>query len=119
MVISAGPGGHYRVQATINGQSAELLVDTGASFVALSRKDAEHVGIDPDSLRYKGQVMTANGAVRFAPVTLNYLEIGDIVVNNVEAAVVDADMPTSLLGMSFLNRLSGFEVRDRQLVLRY
>lgn len=119
MVVSPGPRGHYQVDATVNGRSFNLLVDTGASLVVLSRADAESVGIDLAALDYRGRVMTANGSVRFAPVTLDQFEIGEIVVDNLRAAVVETDLPTSLLGMSFLNRLSGFEVRNRQLILRY
>lgn len=119
VVVNAGPNGHHRVEATINDtQRLSLMVDTGASLLYLTRADAERLGIDVDRLNYAGVMGTANGNARFAPITLDRVEIGDIRVDEVDAAVVESDLPISLLGMSFLNRLSSFEVSDGQLIMR-
>lgn len=119
LVLNAGAGGHYFVDAAINGEGVHFLVDTGASLVALSRTDAEKLGIDLEELKFTGRAKTANGIARVAPIMLSEIEIGDNVVENVPAAVIDAQMDISLLGMSFLKRLSGFEIKDNQLIMRW
>lgn len=119
LVLDAGAGGHYFVDAAINGEGVHFLIDTGASLVALSRSDAEKLGIDLEELRFTGRAKTANGIARVAPIMLSEIEIGDNVVENVPAAVIDAQMDISLLGMSFLKRLSGFEIKDSQLIMRW
>ena len=118
MVIAPGRGGHYHVTAAINGREIAMLVDTGATMVALSRRDAERIGISPHQLDYSGRVQTANGIARVARVTLDELALGDIAVRDVTAAVIDAPLGTSLLGMSFLRRLAGFSVENGKLILR-
>jgi len=118
MVIAPGRGGHYHVTAAINGREIAMLVDTGATMVALSRRDAERIGIMAHQLDYSGRVQTANGIARVARVTLDELALGDISVRDVHAAVIDAPLGTSLLGMSFLQRLRGFSVENGKLILR-
>ncbi len=118
LVIAPGRGGHYRVEAEINGREITMLVDTGATIVALSRRDAERIGLAPHQLDYSSRVQTANGVARVARVTLDEISLGGITVRDVSAAVVDAPLGTSLLGMSFLSRLAGFAVEDGQLILR-
>lgn len=118
MVISPGRGGHYEVTAEINGRGISMLVDTGATMVALSRRDAERIGILPHQLDYSGRAQTANGVARVAHVTLDELTLGEISVRDVPAAVIDAPLPTSLLGMSFLGKLAGFSVENGKLILR-
>ncbi len=118
MVIPPSRGGHYRVDAEINGRSIVMLVDTGATIVALSRRDAERIGLAPHQLDYTSRVQTANGVARVARVTLDEISLGGIIVRDVSAAVVDAPLGTSLLGMSFLGRLAGFAVEDGRLILR-
>ena len=119
LVLKAGAGGHYFVDAEINGEGVNFLVDTGASVVALTRQDAERLGMDLDELKYTGRAKTANGIARVAPVMLSEIEIGENVVENVQAAVIDAPMDVSLLGMSFLKRLEGFEIKDNELIMRW
>jgi aspartyl protease family protein len=109
---------HFHVDAVVNGKSVSFLVDTGASLVALDRGTAEGVGIDVASLGFTTRVMTANGPARAAPVKLAYIKIGDIVRENVQAAVMDSDGDgLSLLGMSFLGTLSSFDFRGERLTL--
>jgi aspartyl protease family protein len=110
--------GHFEADVQINGQTVSMLVDTGASMVALSREDAERVGIIPENLTYSMSVMTANGRARAAPVTLSEVAIGPIVRNNVNASVAeDGKLDQSLLGMSFLNTLNGYAISGDRLVL--
>lgn len=119
LVFNAGPHGHFFVDASVDGESINFLVDTGASLIALTRDDAERMGLNMDTLQYSARVKTANGTARVAPITLREVAIDDIVVENVRAVVVESPMQNSLLGMSFLRRLDGFEVRDNQLILRW
>jgi aspartyl protease family protein len=118
LVLTEGGGGHFFVVSEVNGLPVRFLVDTGASDIVLSPDDARRLGIAPDSLRYTRVFRTANGAVRGAPYNLASLKIGPIELSNVPVSINQAEMDTSLLGMTFLNRLESFEFRGRQLFLR-
>ncbi len=117
--IAKGPRGHFVLEAEVNGEPVEFVVDTGASIVVVGPETAERLGFDLDSLEYTGMARTANGTTPIAPIILDTIVIGDLTVSAVEAAVVAKPMATSLLGMSFLARLDGYEVRDNRLVLRW
>lgn len=114
----ARQGGHFVVEAKVNGAPVRFMVDTGASDVVLSAADARRIGINPDTLSYTRRYNTANGIVEGAPITLNRVNVGGIELENVRASVTRGDMAGSLLGMSFLDRLGGYEVRDGVLTLR-
>jgi len=116
--IRAGAGGHFIVEAEVDGADIRFLVDTGASDVVLTPADARRLGIDLATLKFTRTYRTANGIVQGAPIRLRRIRIGDIVVDDVRASVNGAAMKRSLLGMSFLGRLRGYEVRDGQLMLR-
>lgn len=117
-VIRANRRGDYIAHARVDGVPVAFLVDTGASDVVLSRADARRVGFDPDALRYTRRYATANGPVFAAPIRLREIAVGGVRVANVRGAVTDSDLGTSLLGMSFINRLSGFELSGGALTLR-
>ena len=119
MVIKAGPGGHFYVKADVDGNDVGFMVDTGASMVALSLANAESLGFSASDLNYTGRAHTANGIARFAPVMLSQISIGDITVHDVQAVVMEAPMNISLLGMTFLRRLQGFEIKDDHLIMRW
>lgn len=99
--------GMYHVSGFINRQPVDFLVDTGASSIALNAKLARKLGIN---FRYEGEEgysATASGYAKIYKLKLDSVQIGDIVVNNVDAAVLEGDFPTTaLLGMSFLNRVN-------------
>lgn len=109
--------GHFHVEALVDGVRMRFLVDTGASDIVLSPADARRLGFDPDRLEYTRVYETANGGGRGAPVTLGELVLGPIRLAEIPASVNATPMSSSLLGMSFLNRLSGYEVRDGRLTL--
>ena len=115
--LERSPNGHYYVTAEVDGVDVQFLVDTGASMVALTREDADRIGLDPDRLEYSLKGQTANGISHFAPVTLDEIEIENIAVSDVRAAVSQSSMGISLLGMSFLGQLDGFQVEDGNLIL--
>ena len=109
--------GHYWADATVNGQVVRVLVDTGASEVALTQTDATRLGIAPASLNYNMQVTTANGQTRAAQVKLNFVSVAGAQVQNVDALVIENGLQTSLLGMTYLGRLSQFEATQTALIL--
>jgi aspartyl protease family protein len=115
--FGANARGDFVVEGRIDGVAVRFVVDTGASEVVLSRADAVRVGLDPDALAYTQAFTTANGTVFGAPVRLARLSVGGVSLENVRATVTDGGLNTSLLGMSFLGRLSGFAVRNRVLTL--
>lgn len=118
VVIRAGEHGHFVVEAAVDGTAIRFLVDTGASEVILTPRDATRLGFDLSKLSFSRIYRTANGEVRGAPVRLGRIAIGPVVVDNVRASVNGAEMERSLLGMSFLNRLGGYEVSREALTLR-
>ncbi len=115
--IPMGGDGHFWANAHINGAFVLTLVDTGSTLVALNRADAAAIGLDPDALAYTHPVETASGQVSAARVSLALIGVGDVVQRHVEAIVVPDGLEHSLLGMSFLNRLSRLEATRDGLVL--
>jgi aspartyl protease family protein len=116
--LRAGAHGHFHTSAEINGRSISLMVDTGASIVALTYEDAARAGITPRESEYTQRVSTANGIARVAPVMLDKVAIGDVVVRNVAAAIAEpGKLNTTLLGMSFLGRLNRVDMRAGRLIL--
>jgi aspartyl protease family protein len=119
VTASRDAGGHFSFNAVANGRPLRLMFDTGASSVVLKAEDAAAIGIRPADLSYSVNVRTANGVAQAAPVTIATLEIGGIREENVRAMVArPGQLFENLLGMSFLERLSSYEVRGDQLVLR-
>ena len=117
--ISKSADGHYWAEADVNdGHAVRFLVDTGATAVALTAQDAQRLGIDPSHLNYTFNVATANGQARAAPVTLTSISVAGARVTQVQAFVLDHGLETSLLGMSYLGRLSQFEATQTSLILR-
>ncbi len=118
MILEADPRGHFLVDASVNGRKVAAMVDTGASTVALGAETARRLGINPPKSAYTVPVSTANGIVEAANVTLSEVRVGGIRVRNVAALVVpDGLLEVNLLGMSFLSRLSKFELSGPRLVL--
>jgi aspartyl protease family protein len=102
--LTADGNGHFITVGTINGVPTRFLVDTGATLVSMGKSDAVRANVDFEKGQ-AGMSMTANGPTRIWKVTLNSVRVGDVVLNQVEAAVHEYDMPIALLGMSFLNRM--------------
>jgi aspartyl protease family protein len=117
--LKAGQNGHFIVKAEINGRNVKVMVDTGASAVALSYEDAKDIGLHPGNLDYNIPVSTANGMVKAAGVNLDKVEIDGVRVSDVQGLVMpDGAMRGSLLGMSFLSKLKSFKVEDGVLYLK-
>jgi aspartyl protease family protein len=112
-------GGSFSIGAQVNGARVPMALDTGASSVVLTQEAAKAAGLPLEMLAYTVNVDTANGRARAAPVTLQSLAVGGIVERSVPALIAQpGQLHTSLLGMSFLNRLESWEVRGDQLLLR-
>lgn len=118
VAIRRGSNGHFNITADVEGAAIRFLVDTGASTVALTARDARAIGIDLDRLRYGIPVNTAGGIARAAPVRLSSLAVGNIRVHDVGAVVIRDGLRQSLLGLSFLDRLSGYEVSRNTMILK-
>ncbi|HEX2147987.1 MAG TPA: TIGR02281 family clan AA aspartic protease [Pseudorhizobium sp.] len=119
VIIHRNMGGHYQAPVEIGGQSVTMLIDTGASTVVLSFKDAERIGLEPGRLAYTVTVQTANGRATAAPVRLDQISIGPIVRRGIRAMVAEEGrLDQSLLGMSFLSTLSSVQIQTDELRLR-
>ncbi len=119
IALPRGPGGHYFLNAKVNGVEMTFLVDTGASDIALGAEHATKLRLQLRDRDFTRRYHTANGIVRGAPVELRKVEAGRLRIRDVEASVLDGPLDMPLLGMSFLNRLKGYEVRGDKLVLRF
>ncbi|WEX86882.1 TIGR02281 family clan AA aspartic protease [Sinorhizobium garamanticum] len=119
VVLQRRLDGQFAADAKINGHDVSMLVDTGASSVALTYEDAERIGLDPANLSYTVTVMTANGRALAAPVTLSDIAIGPIERRNIRAMVAaEGRLDRSLLGMSFISTLDFLQMRTDELRLR-
>ena len=115
IVLAAGGGGHFFTLGQINGKSTQMVVDTGATSVAMSVAEAQRLGVEYRSGQ-PIQMSTANGVIQGWIVSLSSVRVGDVVVHGVEAAVSAGAMPYVLLGNSFLTRFQMTRTND-QLVL--
>jgi aspartyl protease family protein len=118
-ILYMGQNGHYQADATVNGVMIPMLIDTGATTIALSYEDAERLGLNPDSLNFTGMVMTANGPARTAYVTLPEIEVAGIRRTNVAAGIAErGKLKGSLLGMNFLSSLKSFSFSGNEMTLQ-
>jgi aspartyl protease family protein len=110
--------GHFLTEGRIDGQRIDFMVDTGASVVALNETSAARFGLRPSRGDYNATVTTANGTIKAARTRLAMVEIGGLVVRDVEAMVLpDQALSENLLGLSFLSKLKRFEYANGQMVL--
>jgi aspartyl protease family protein len=109
--------GHFHATLEINGRDVEFLVDTGATHMVLSQRDARRVGLDPDRLVFSQPTMTANGRVFSAPVNLDRVVFGPFEDRNVSATVNGGALDVSLLGMRYLDRFRRVSVEGDRMVL--
>jgi aspartyl protease family protein len=117
VTIRENSDGHYMANAEVEGVKVRFLIDTGASSVVLTKRDAERIGIDVDSLHYDTPVLTANGQTMVAPVLIRSLKLGPIELRGVYAHVAGDGLDVSLLGMTVLKKLN-VEIGQHKLVIR-
>ena len=118
LVYRADKTGHVLLDGNVNGASVRFMVDTGASLVALTLRDAEAAGISRSGLAFNQPISTANGVTKVAAVKLREVRIGQFSVADVPA-VVHENLHVSLLGQTFLKRLDSYEMRDGVLTLNW
>ncbi|ADL00387.1 conserved hypothetical protein [Brevundimonas subvibrioides ATCC 15264] len=116
--IAKSADGHFWAEADIDGRAIRVLVDTGASVVALTRDDALRLGLRLTPADFNRTVETASGPAKAAAIQLDHVAVAGARVERVQALVVEKGLPHSLLGMSYLGRLSAFEARPTGLTLR-
>lgn len=118
ITIPSDKRGHFQTEARIEGQRIGVMVDTGASVVALNETSAARIGLRPARNEFKAQVTTANGTIKAARTRLAMVEIGDLVVRDVDAMILPDDaLSQNLLGLSFLSKLKRFEFANGRVVL--
>jgi aspartyl protease family protein len=117
--IAADAGGQFRASAFIEGQPVDMMVDTGATVIAISAETAARLGVVADPAAPKWRMHTANGVTFASPVVLSRVNLGSIEMNDVQAVVMPSGATSmDLLGASFLKRLASVEQRDGMLLLR-
>jgi aspartyl protease family protein len=110
--------GHFQTEGRIDGQRIGFMVDTGASVVALNETSAARFGLRPSRSDYNATVTTANGTIKAARTRIAVLDVGGLIVRDVDAMVLpDEALSENLLGLSFLSRLKRFEYANGQMVL--
>ncbi len=118
VAVARTSSGDFAIQAEVNGRRINMVLDTGASSVVLTREDAKAAGLPIEMLNYSVNIDTANGRTHAAPVRLDRIAVGTLVERSVDALVAqEGQLKTSLLGMSFLNRLQSWEVSGDRLIL--
>jgi aspartyl protease family protein len=116
--VQKAKDGHFWAEASVQGRRVRFLVDTGASTVALTKADARRLGLNESDLTFDQPVSTAAGRTMAAAVTLDYVSVAGARVDDVDALVLSEGLETSLLGMTYLGRLSRFEASRDALILR-
>ena len=118
VTLTRASDGHFYADAMINGAPIHVLIDTGATTVALTRADAQAAGVQFSSGEFTGTAQTAGGDVALKPVTLDRVGIGPVEAHQVEAVVVDSSLNVSLLGQSWLRRVGNVTIEGDKMVLR-
>lgn len=118
VVVPRDRHGHFQTEGRIDGQSIKFMVDTGASVVAMNETSAARIGVRPVQSEFNTKVTTANGVIKAARMQLAMVQVGDLVVRDVDAMVLpDEALSQNLLGLSFLGKLKRFEFAGGRMVL--
>jgi aspartyl protease family protein len=111
--------GHFAIRALVNNKAnINFMLDTGASTVSLTAQDARKLGIDMAKLNFNQQMSTANGVNFAARIYLQSIQIDSIILENIEATIMQQGLDQSLLGMSFLSNLQEFTIKKNLLTLK-
>ena len=110
--IAKSNNGHYMVTANVNNVPIYFLIDTGATDVSLTMNDAKKIGIDTSNLVFNQATNTANGINYAAQIVISSIKIGNIEISRIKGNVIREGLDTSLLGMSFLNKLTSYSFQN-------
>lgn len=119
IVLNLSSDGHFFINLQVNDQPMRFMIDTGASDIVISMKDAQKIGVNTKNLNFNKRYQTANGMVLGASITLRKIEIAGVIFNNVPASINSFDLGTPLLGMSFLRQFHRYEFHKDQLILEF
>lgn len=117
LVINLSRDGHFYLNVKINNQPIRFMIDTGASDIVLNKNDAQKIGINLSNLNFNKIYQTANGKSFGASITLDKVEIAEVIFYEISASVNNSNMGTSLLGMSFLRKFRRYEFYQDKLIL--
>ncbi|MBN8962277.1 MAG: TIGR02281 family clan AA aspartic protease [Rhizobiales bacterium] len=118
VVVPRDRHGHFQTEGHIDGQRIRFMVDTGASVVAMNETSAARIGVRPARGEFNTKVTTANGVIKAARTRLAAVQVGDLIVRDVDAMVLpDEALSQNLLGLSFLGKLKRFEFAGGRMVL--
>ena len=117
MVLRREGDGHFYATAEIESGDYEMLVDTGASVVALTAQDARNIGLEWDQDALRPVAQGAGGPVMGVPATIHDMSVGDFEAHDVEAIIVPDGLPVSLLGQSFLRHVPNVQIANDTLTL--
>lgn len=115
--IDRQPDGHFYALANVDGANVRMMVDTGASVIALTADDALAAGLQWDESQVRHIGAGASGAVYGVPTRLKEVEIGGMVRRNVQAVIIPEGLGISLLGQSYLSRIGAVEIADNRMVM--
>lgn len=116
-VLQRQPDGHFYASVQIDSRDYRLLVDTGASMVALTGEDAEAIGLSWSDADLREIGRGASGPVYGVPAMIERIELGGFEARNVRAAIVPEGLDVSLLGQSFLAQLPGVRIDGDRMML--
>jgi len=119
MYFMRAADGHFHINAKVNGVDIKFMVDTGASSIVLNKEDAIRTGFNVEQLSYNMAISTANGQTRAASVNLQTLQIGGKLHANIAAIVNEGELDSSLLGMSFLDKIASMKIEGDKLTLKF
>ena len=117
MVLPRADDGHFYADVIVDGGSANMMVDTGASIVALTAGDADVAGVRWSEDQVQPVARGASGTVYGVPVTLGRVQVGDLEAQQVEAVVIPEGLDVSLLGQSFLSKIQRVEIEQDRMLL--
>jgi aspartyl protease family protein len=117
VVLQRADDGHFYADVAVDGGSANMMVDTGASIVALTAEDADAAGVQWSEEAIRPVARGANGTVLGVSVMLERVQLGEFEAQQVEAVVIPEGLDISLLGQSFLSKVQRVEIEDDRMVL--
>jgi aspartyl protease family protein len=116
--LTRADDGHFYADLMVNGTPVHFLVDTGATSIALTREDAQKIGLQFSEGEFTARAQTASGTVGLKPVLLDRVTLGPLEATQVEAAIVEEGLGQSLLGQSWLKQVGTVTIENDKMMLR-